>query len=144
MKFSDKIKLLRNAAKLTQPELAAQAGISLRTLCHYEAGDQYPRKRETYVKLAEALNTTVDYLVTEGDGFEAEAYAQYGKRGMTQARALAEQLTGLFAGGELDEEDKDEIMQAMQTAYWQSKKINRRHIPKKYRHDTEDSGTDKK
>lgn len=36
-------------------------------------------------------------------------------------------MTGLFAGGELPEEDKDALFEAIQEAYWQSKIENKKY-----------------
>ena len=42
-------------------------------------------------------------------------------------------IAAMWSGGEMDEEDMDSIMQAMQEAYWEAKKNNRKYVPKKYR-----------
>ena len=42
------------------------------------------------------------------------------------------QVNGLFAGGEMAEEDMDEMMLAIQEAYWLAKKKNRKYMPKKF------------
>ena len=44
---------------------------------------------------------------------------------------------GLFAGGELSEEDRDGVMQAMMDIYWKTKQENKKYTPKKYRKPTE-------
>ena len=41
--------------------------------------------------------------------------------------------TGLFAGGELADEDLDEMMKGIQEAYWIAKEKNKKYTPKKYR-----------
>jgi len=46
---------------------------------------------------------------------------------MKQATALVSELSGLFAGGELTEEDRDAVMQSLQEAYWLAKKENRKY-----------------
>ena len=45
---------------------------------------------------------------------------------------MVNELTGLFAGGELAEEDMDELMLAIQKAYVIAKENNRKYAPKKY------------
>ena len=55
--------------------------------------------------------------------------AMIGKKG---AEKLLHEVTGLFAGGELAEEDKDELMLAIQEAYVDAKKRNKKYTPKKY------------
>lgn len=71
--------------------------------------------------------------MTEDATFLTDATSQYGTRGANQAKNLPEELSGLFAGGELTEEDKDEMMKAIQDAYWIAKENNRKYVPKKYR-----------
>ena len=41
-------------------------------------------------------------------------------------------MTGLFAGGEMAEEDMDALMLAVQQAYVDAKRKNRKYTPKKY------------
>ena len=43
------------------------------------------------------------------------------------------EVTGLFAGGELADEDLDEMMKGIQEAYWIAKENNKKYTPKKYR-----------
>ena len=58
------------------------------------------------------------------DDFTEAAFELYGKRGRKQARELVEDVRSLFAGGELTEPEKDEVMRALQEAYWECKKEN--------------------
>ena len=39
----------------------------------------------------------------------------------------------LFAGGDVSDEDKALVLEAIQQAYWEAKIINKKYIPKKYR-----------
>ena len=43
--------------------------------------------------------------------------------------------TGLFAGGEMADEDMREMVDAIQEAYLIAKKNNKKYTPKKYRKD---------
>ena len=61
MTFSDKIKLAREVAKMTQHELAQEVGVSQRTIASYESGGARARKSTTE-KLAHALKVSVRYL----------------------------------------------------------------------------------
>lgn len=58
-----------------------------------------------------------------------------------QAERLIKEVSGLYAGGELAEEDMDAMMKAIQEAYWIAKEKNRKFVPKKYR-STSDSNSD--
>ena len=73
------------------------------------------------------------HFLTEDEEFITEASEQYGSRGMKQAEALLAEMSGLFAGGELTESDRDAIMIAMQKMYFECKKKNKKYTPKKYR-----------
>ena len=126
MKFGDKVKIARREKKMNQQDLAKALGVSLRTITNYETGDRYPRKRSIYTKLSEVLGVDVNYFLTEDEEFVLSAEEQYGYEGGLQAKRLLSEVSGLFAGGEMAEEDKDELMRAIQEAYWVAKKKNRK------------------
>ena len=132
MKFGEKLRDLRQENGLTQAELAEKAGIS-----YYESGTTYPKNRNVYDTLAHILDVDVNYLRNEGDEFITSARQKYGYRGAKQAEEIVAEVTGLFAGGELSEEDKDAVMQALQQAYWDAKEENKKYTPKKYRKDSD-------
>ena len=125
MKFSEKIKILRVNNNMTQNELAKKLGLTLRTIANYEAGISYPKKREVYNKLAEVLNVNINYLLTEDEEFLLKATEKYGSVGERQAMELVNELKALFSDGEIKDEDKDEMMKALQDAYWISKQKNK-------------------
>lgn len=101
MKFCDKVKKERREKGLTQQQFADMLGVSLRTITNYEKGESYPKQRE-----------------------------MYGATGAQQAKALMQEVTGLFAGGELDQDDMDEMMKAIQDAYWIAKEKNKKYASK--------------
>lgn len=125
MKFGEKVRAARRNADMSQEALAKAVDVSLRTILGYENENRYPRKREVYAKLADALHVDVNYLLTEDEEFAAAA-AEYGSRGKQRAEALVAELRGLFAGGELADEDMDAMMRAVQEAYWIAKENNRK------------------
>lgn len=132
MKFSEKLKEARKNAGLKQPELAKAVGVSVRTIAAYETGETYPRKRETYQVLADALGVDVHYLMNEEESFVLAAGKEYGSRGAKQAEKLIADMSALYAGGQLSEEDKDIVMKALQDIYWDSKARNaQKYGPKK-------------
>ena len=62
-----KIKELREAMKMTQEELAEKSGVSRGTISALENGIDRTTTAKTLVKLAQALDTTVDRIFfTEG------------------------------------------------------------------------------
>ncbi len=127
MKFGEKIRTLRTEKRLSQEEAARAAGISRRAYGSYEQEGVYPRNREIYVKLAELFGCDVNYLLTEDEDFVSRAGERYGASGRRQAEALVREATALFAGGELADEDKDEMLRAIQEAYWIAKEKNRKY-----------------
>ena len=133
MTFGEKVKAARMKLSLNQDELAEKIGVTRRVICSYENDKSRPRGMDRYKKLAEALNLNLNYLLSEDEAFIANAEDKYGRRGARQAKELMEEVTGLFAGGELAEEDMDVMMKAIQDAYWIAKENNRKYTPKKYR-----------
>ena len=133
MKFNEKVRDARIKAGLSQEELAKKIGVSLRTITNYEVQDRYPKKREVYSKLAEALNVDINYLLTEDEEFLVDASAKFGARGARQAEQLVSEVSGLFSGGDLSEADMDTMLRAIQDAYWDAKEKNKKYTPKKYR-----------
>ena len=132
MKFGEKVRAARQNAGMSQEALAKAVDVSLRTISGYENENRYPRKREIYAKLADALRVDVNYLLTEEEGFAAAAGKKYGSRGRRQAEARVAELSGLFADGKLADEDMDAMMRAVQEAYWIAKENNRKFVPKKH------------
>ena len=135
MKFCEKLKEARTKAGLKQEELAKALGVSLRTITNYESGERYPKKREIYYKLAELFHTEENYFLNEDEDFLLTAVEKYGSKGAKQARELMEEVSGLFAGGNIADEDLDEMMRGIQEAYWIAKEKNKKYTPKKYRKD---------
>ena len=134
MKFGEKLRELRKQKHLSQTELGAAVGVSLRKLRGWEVEGRYPKQRELYAKLAEVLECDVDYLLTEKEAFITDSADRFGYRGERDAKALVEDLTGLFAGGQMAEEDMDALMLAVQEAYVEAKRRNReKFAPKKNR-----------
>lgn len=133
MKFGEKVKQARRNAEISQEDFAKAIGVSLRTVTNYETGGKYPKKREVYYKIAEVLNVDVNYLMTEDEEFIADANDKFGSKGAKQAQELIDEISGLFAGGKMADEDMDTMMKAIQDAYWIAKEKNKKFTPKKYR-----------
>ncbi len=131
MMFGEKLKEERKKRGLTQQMLADIVGVSLRTIAGYESENRYPRTRELYHKLAEAVAVDVNYLLTENEEFTVSAGERYGVRGVQQAQALVDRIGGMYAGGELSEDDMDAVMKAMQKLYWDAKEENKKYASKK-------------
>lgn len=133
MTFAEKLRDLRIQNGLSQTELGKEIGVTLRTIRGWEVEGRFPRNHALYEKLAEVLGCEVAYLMTDKEDFITQASEKYGYRGARGAQKLAAELGGLFAGGTLKEEDMDAVMYAVQQAYWEAKKTNKKYAPKKYR-----------
>lgn len=132
MTFAEKIKKERLSRGMDQPTFAKHIGVSPRTISYYENGRTFPRSRDDYKRIADILEVPVDYLLTENDEFIVDAGAKYGSKGRRDARELMEEVSGLFAGGDLADEDLDEMMRGIQEAYWIAKEKNKKFTPKKF------------
>lgn len=131
MKFNERLKRFRKEKGLTQVQLAELTGITARQIQNYEGGKARPRL-DAAEKLAKALNVSADELLGNADMLIAQAADVYGSRGAKQAKQLTEEVTGLFSGGDMAEEDMDIMMKAIQDAYWIAKEKNKKFTPKKY------------
>lgn len=134
MKIGDKIKESRKKAGLTQKELAEKVNVTTRCIQYYEGNIRKPQTTEIIIKLAAALNVEVNYFLSEreleimreNEMFLGEAESKYGKSGKAQAKQIIENAQALFAGGELEEEDKEAFFRAITELYFDSKKNNGR------------------
>lgn len=94
-----RIKALRKARHWPQKLLAAKVGVRYEQLNKYEGGFHIPAA-ETLIRLAEALDTTVDYLLT---GTEAEQSNLANIRLFRRFQALEH----------MDEEDQQTVMRVI-------------------------------
>lgn len=131
MTFSERLKKIREQKGLTQEQLAQRSGISRRMIQKYESGVARPRF-DASEKIASALEMPVSELLGESGTLVAQAAEKYGSRGAKQAEELMNEVTGLFAGGDLAEEDMDVMMKAITDAYWIAKEKNKKYTPKRY------------
>lgn len=63
MAFSDNLRKARKRLHKSQAALSGETGVSVASICKYESGQMLPTVI-TGVKLAKALDVTVEYLVT--------------------------------------------------------------------------------
>ena len=55
---------------MTQEDLAAKSGVQAVMISHFETGARQSASADTLVKLADALNVTVDFLLGRSDSME--------------------------------------------------------------------------
>jgi len=133
MTFAEKLKAARMQVGLTQDKLSMELGISKRTLINYETGKFLPPSDKLPI-IAKYFGVTIDSLISEEEEFVAAAYEQGGTKGAREAQTLVNEISGLFAGGKLSEDDMDAAMRALQNAYWIAKEESKhKYTPKKRR-----------
>lgn len=132
MELSERLAKLRRMKEMTQVELAEKIGVSARTIQNYEMGTRTP-KMDTIAKIAEVLEVDEKAILSDEDYFIIEAHEQYGSRGKKDAEELIQNATALFSGGQLSDNDKARVLEAIQEAYFEAKIINKKYTPKKYR-----------
>ncbi len=138
MKFSDRLKLKRQAAQMTQEQLAKATGMTTRTIQNYEMGARRPRNDEIIEKLASALGCTYNELMGIADSYVMEAQIKGGAKAARDMETLVDEVVGLFAGGSMDEDAMDGVYRALSEAYWEAKDRNKKYTPKKYRKESDE------
>lgn len=123
MSFGEKLRKLRKSSKITQGELAGKLNITTRTLINYESGKCYPKQTEIYASIASIFDVSVDYLISDNESDFFSTY-KFASCPLKQAQTLVTELTTLFEHGNLCETDKDAIMKAISSSYWETKNLN--------------------
>jgi len=133
MSFCDKIKALRKNVGISQEKLAGELGVTKRMIVNYENGTSLP-PLDKVPKIARFFGVSIDSLLTDEEEFISQAQETGGGKGARDAAALVDEVSGLFAGGRLSDDDKDAVMEAIQAAYWIAKRENKlKYTPKRYR-----------
>lgn len=140
MQFSEKLRLLRKEHNLSQIELAKKIGVTERTIYNYETNDRIP-KIDVVTSIAHVFGVTVDALAsdkepssspdTDKEEFLQTVKGHYGSRGKIEAEALLERASALFAGGDLDEDAKEDFFQSLTRAFLTAKKEARKKFGRK-------------
>lgn len=138
MGFKERLRDKRIEAGMLQRDLAAKAGVTTRTIQNYELGTRRPQHTEVVQRLAEVLGTTPDYLMGMEGQYIMAAQQQGGAKAARDIEDLVAEVSGLFAGGTLDDEAMEGAMRALNEAYWRAKEKNKKYTPKKYRTDETD------
>ena len=77
--FKDRLQKMRSVKSLSQDELAKKIGLPLGTISHFETGNRKP-SFDNLRKLADALETSIDYLMGRVDDpkghYQAKAEAE--------------------------------------------------------------------
>ncbi|MDR0453596.1 MAG: helix-turn-helix domain-containing protein [Deferribacteraceae bacterium] len=122
---------LRQTMGMTQGSVAAELGVTTRAYQNYEAGRVYPKKTAIYGKIASLFNVSADYLLSDEDKYVMEAHDKGGSKAKKDVQMLLSEVGGLFAGGELSDDDKDKVLRTINDLYWKAKENNKRYARKK-------------
>ena len=121
MEFGEKIKERRATLKISQQSLAQKSGISLRTIQNYESGQRHPANISIIKDLARVLDVPYDYLLDDKAQYVLDAAQKGGVQAALDVDKLISDIHGMFAGGEMSQEDKDKVMRAVNEIYWETK-----------------------
>lgn len=136
MTFAEKLKSARRQHCLSQRALAEAAGVHFRTIQNWESGSM-PKSLDPVMRIARVLGTTPEEMLGTAKTYVVEANEKGGAEAARDVDALVRDVIGLFAGGEIDDEEKDGIMAAINEAYWIAKQKNTKYTPKKYQKNKE-------
>lgn len=127
MTFAENMRRIRTESGLTQQKLAEMCGMSLRSITNYESGERMPNSLDIVMRIASALGTSYDVLLAEEDQLVLEARENGGSGAARDVSELLRDINGLFAGGEMSEDDKDKVMHAIMDMYWSAKEANKKY-----------------
>ena len=128
--FGDKLKTLRMDRSLTQVKIAETIGVSLRAYWNYEAGRMYPKKIDTYGKLAKLFNVTADYLLLDEARNSDDTQDLARKMAIKDANRLVVEISGLLESEKLSKDEKKDVMLELYRLYWEArKKSKEKYIP---------------
>ena len=134
-----RIKKLLERENLSQRELANAIGSSESTISRYIQNKRVPYG-DTLTRLAKALNTTSDYLLTGKEETESTLNARDKKDIEKDLKKIMDDFKSgesgpaFYDGVELDNDDLDKLEIAMRTALEIAKVKNKeKYTPKKYK-----------
>ena len=136
----DKLKALRLSQKMTLTALSRASGLSDRAIRYIENNERQPGV-DAIKRLSAALGVGTDFFMEDSlfnqelqkEEVLARAKEKYGSRGMAQARAVYESAKGLYAGGQLNESEREDFRDLMMEIFFETKEDARKYTPKKYR-----------
>lgn len=131
--FSLRLRECRKNKGISQKELASLSGVSLRSVINYESGERYPGSLLTVKSLSSALGVSAEFLLDDESSYIIEANQKGGSRDGRKLQSILAEVGGLFAGGEMSEDDKDRVMRTINEMYWMAKESNKKYAPKKTR-----------
>lgn len=129
MTFGEKLRILRKRKGFTQADIAASIGTTIRAIRYYESNTKFPQQL-ILKKISELFEVSIDLLTDDKEEIHLSKEEQFIERakhddrfkGKSDAHKFLERSKGLFAGGELSEEDKDALFESLTEIYFDAKK----------------------
>ncbi|HFU7058711.1 helix-turn-helix transcriptional regulator [Bacillus cereus group sp. RP37] len=133
-----RLKSLRKKENLTQKQLAEKIGVSQRMIGYYESEERFP-PHDVLTKLADCFSVSADYLL--GRDVTNETKKQLTPKNEKDIAKRMEEIkkdlqgeNGLmFSGEPMSQEAVESLLDAMDYIVKQTKVINKKYVPKKYR-----------
>ncbi len=133
-----RIKSLRKKENLTQKQLAEKIGVSQRMIGYYESEERFP-PHDVLSKLADCFSVSADYLL--GRSVTDEPNEQVTPKGQKDIAKRMEEIKKdlqgedglMFSGEPMSQEAVESLLDAMEYIVKQTKVINKKYVPKKYR-----------
>jgi DNA-binding XRE family transcriptional regulator len=128
-------------SKYTQGYIANLIGVARVTYTAYENGTKQP-PLETVNKLADIFEVSTDYLQGRSNQKNVPVLTEKDEKDIAKRleefkKDLSKQDGLLFSGEPMSEEAKESLLEAMEYAFRQTQRINKKYIPKKYRNEEE-------
>lgn len=127
MKFNEKLDILLSRRNIKRVDFADKVGITYRAFAYYMSDTRKPRK-SILEKIAKELKVTPDFLLDDSKDIELTQEEKFirtissnGKNPSEAAKFLS-QSKGLFAGNNLSDEDKYNLMRCLTEIYEDSRK----------------------
>ena len=117
MTFAEKLKSARENAGMTQKELAERAGTHHRTIQNWEYGARLPRNLDVVCRVADVLGISSESLLNDSETIIIKAEEQGGSKAARELEELVGEVIGLFAGGDLDEDEKDGTSKIIESVF---------------------------
>ncbi len=133
-----RIKSLRKKENLTQKQLAEKIGVSQRMIGYYESEERFP-PHDVLSKLADCFSVSADYLLGRSvtDKPNEQVTPKDEKDIAKRMEEIKKDLQGedglMFSGEPMSQEAVESLLDAMEYIVKQTKVINKKYVPKKYR-----------
>lgn len=114
--FSEMLKGLREDKGMSQRELAEALGVTLRTIQYYESGEHIPQNADILKRIARTFDVPLYSLANSNEFYRmlrAESLHKPPSTDRKELYRLLQELTTLFAGGDLSPGDRELFLEAV-------------------------------